>query len=214
VVSRIAQALFVVWAAATLAFVLLRLAPGDPYVTRFDGFNVPEAQRAVWRANRGYDASMAEQYVRYLRNTARGDLGFSTMQQRPVRDVLRDVLPNTLLLMGLALGTSVLFGMAIGSWQGTRSDSTADQLVSTASLVAYSMPEFWLALLLMQLFALKLGWFPVSGATAAMHEYMSSGFSVAHYVIPGTSRLSAPHAPRAWLNRPYANMPGVRRSAP
>ncbi len=171
VVSRFAQAVFVVWAAATLAFVLLRLAPGDPYLTRFEGFDVSEAQREVWRANRGYDAPMAEQYVRFLRNSASGNLGFSTLQQRAVSDVLRDVLPNTLLLMGLALCTSVLLGMAIGAWQSTRSDSTADQTVSTVSLVAYSMPEFWLALLLLQLFALKLGWFPAAGAVSAAYQH-------------------------------------------
>lgn len=174
IVSRIAQAVFVMWAATTLAFVLLRLAPGDPYVTRFEGFDVSESQRAVWRANRGTDASMAEQYVRFLRNSASGDLGFSEMQQRPVLEVLRDVLPNTLLLMGLALCTSVLMGMALGTWQGTRTDSTGDQAVSTVSLVAYSMPEFWLALLLLQLFALKLGWFPASGMVSAASEYSSA----------------------------------------
>ncbi len=188
VVSRIAQALFVVWAATTLAFVLLRLAPGDPYLTRFEGFEVSEAQRDVWRANRAYDGTMTEQYVLFLRNSASGDLGFSTMQQRRVSEVLRDVLPNTLLLMGLALGSSVLFGMAIGTWQGTRGDSTADQAVSTASLVAYSMPEFWLALLMLQLFALKLNWLPAGGAVSADHDLLGASLQIKdrlrHLVLP------------------------------
>ncbi len=187
-IGRAAQALLVVWAAATLSFLLLRTAPGDPYVTRLDGFLVPEATRAAWRAQRGLDAPLPMQYVRWLRNVARGDLGWSTLHQRPVAHVLRDVLPRTLLLMGLAFATSLVAGSMIGAWQGSRSGSAGDELVSTASLVVYSLPEFWLALLLLHVFAQGLGWLPATGMVDALHDYMPFGDRVLdrlrHLVLP------------------------------
>ncbi len=175
VVGRLLQAVLVVWAATTAAFVLLRAAPGDPYTTSLDGFSVPDSTRALWRAQRGLDQPLPTQYVLWLRNAARGNLGYSTMYKRPVFDVLREVLPRTLLLMGLALGTSILCGMAIGAWQGTRADTTGDQWVSTFSMIAYSLPEFWLALLMLQLFVQSLGWFPATGIVDATYDLMSPG---------------------------------------
>lgn len=187
-IGRLLQTLLVVWAAASLAFVLLRSAPGDPYAARVDSFSIPEALRERWRAQRGLDQPIAVQYVRWLRGIARGDFGWSTMHQRPVRDVLKETLPRTLLLMSLALGTSVVFGMLIGAWQGTHSGSIGDDAVSTTSLVVYSVPEFWLALLLLQLFAQTLGWLPAAGMVDAMHNYMPIGEQlrdrVRHLVLP------------------------------
>lgn len=187
-IGRLLQTLLVVWAAASLAFVLLRSAPGDPYAARLDSFSVPEALRERWREQRGLDQPIAVQYVRWLRGIARGDFGWSSMSQRPVADVLRETLPRTLLLMSLALGTSVVLGMLIGAWQGTRSGSIGDDAVSTTSLLVYSMPEFWLALLLLQLFAQTLGWLPATGMVDAMHNYMPAGERlwdrVEHLVLP------------------------------
>ncbi len=174
-IGRLLQALLVVWAASTATFVLLRAAPGDLYTTSLDGFSVPDSTRALWRAQRGLDQPLPAQYLLWVRNAARGDLGYSTMFKRPVRDVMRDVLPRTLLLMGLALATSMLCGMAIGAWQGTRAGSTGDRWISTLSMIAYSLPEFWLALLMLQIFVQWLGWFPATGIVDAMHDLMPPG---------------------------------------
>jgi len=171
-VRRLAQALGVIWAAATLVFALLRLAPGDPYATQLDGLPIPRETREAWRAQRGLDAPMPVQYLRWLGNSVRGELGWSTLHQRPVRDVLADLLPRTVLLMGLALLTSLSLGMWIGAWQGARAGSLGDQVATTSTLVLYSVPEFWLALLLLQLFAQTLGWLPATGMVSAMHEYL------------------------------------------
>lgn len=161
-----------VWAAATIVFVLLRLAPGDPYATRFDGMPVSREARAALRAQLRLDAPIPVQYAVWLGQTARGDLGWSTYHQRPVRDVIVDLLPRTLLLMGLALLTSLGLGMWLGAWQGTRIGSLGDQAATTTTLVLYSVPEFWLALLLLQLFAQTLGWLPVTGMVDALHEHL------------------------------------------
>jgi peptide/nickel transport system permease protein len=163
----------VVWAAATLVFGLLRLAPGDPYATQLDGLPIPQEARDAQRTQRALDRPMPVQYVRWLANTVRGELGWSTLHERPVRDVLVDLVPPTVLLMGLALSTSLLLGMWLGAWQGARAGSVGDQVASTTTLALYSVPEFWLALLLLQLFVQTLGWFPATGMVQPMHEYLT-----------------------------------------
>lgn len=176
------------WAAATLVFVLLRLAPGDPYATRFEGLPIPRETRDAWRAQRGLDAPMPVQYARWLGLTVRGELGWSTQYQRPVRDVIADLLPRTALLMGLALLTSLALGMWLGAWQGARSGSLGDQVATTSTLVLYSVPEFWLALLLLQLFVQTLGWLPATGMVSATHDYLPFAEQVhdrvRHLVLP------------------------------
>ncbi len=185
---RLLQSLFVVWAAATAAFILMRAAPGDPYTQQMD---VPANRRAQWVAQRGLDQPIHVQYIKWLRNLAVGELGESSRYNRPVRDVLRDVLPRTLLLMSLALTASVLLGMAVGAWQGTRVGTTGDSLVSTASLFAYSVPEFWLGILLVQLFAQSLGWLPASGMVSVEYEYLPFSEQIVdrirHLVLPLTA---------------------------
>lgn len=187
-VGRLLQAGFVVWAASTATFVLLRSAPGDPYANKLEDFAVPESTRAAWRAQRGLDDPLPVQYVRWMGNAVRGDFGWSIQYRRPVGDVLRELLPRTLLLMSLALCTSVLAGMVLGSWQGTVPGTLGDEVATGSSLLLYSVPEFWLALLLMQLFAQTLGWFPPSGMVGAFHESLPpwAQFTdrVKHLVLP------------------------------
>ena len=168
---RVAQAVAVVFSAATLAFVLLQLAPGDPATALGEGIS-PEL-RAIIRAQYGLDDSLATQYGRWLWSLLRGDLGWSRDQQRPVADVLSDALPRSLVLMGCALGVSLAGGMLIGAWQGARAGSRRDRTSSTALLVLYSLPEFWLALLLLVVFSYELRWLPASGITDEMYSYMT-----------------------------------------
>ncbi len=181
-----------VFVAATLAFLLLQLAPGDPVSAIADASNVPPELRAQWRAQQGFDQPVATQYVRWIGNIARGQLGHSTSQQRAVSAVIADRLPNTLLLMGLALGASLLFGAALGAWQATRAGSLTDRAVSFVSLVLYSVPEFWFALMLLFVFSYWIPVLPATGMTdAAMYGSMSTGERLwdraRHLVLPWTA---------------------------
>ena len=171
--GRLLQALFVVWAASSAAFVLLRAAPGDPYASQLETFPVPASTRAALRAERGLDLPLPAQYARWVGNVVRGDFGWSTLHQRPVADVLRDTLPRTLLLMAFALCSSLALGMLIGAWQGTHAGTLGDDTITSVSLLTWSVPEFWLALLLLQLFAHQLGWLPATGMVDEMHAYLS-----------------------------------------
>lgn len=174
VAARAAQAVAIVFVVASTVFALIHLAPGDPFAGTLDGPTVDPAVRAMWRAKYGLDRPLTEQYVRYLGNVARGDLGWSFSQHRPVADALWTAVPNTLLLMGTALAASVLLGVAAGIYQASRRGSWSDRATSAVLLVFYSTPEFWLALMTMLLFAFAIPIFPVSGMVdPVMHQYLS-----------------------------------------
>ena len=185
-ILRVAQGVAVVFAAATLAFVLLQLAPGDPATALGEGVS-PEL-RATIRAQYGLDSSLAVQYGRWLWSLLHGDLGWSRDQHRSVAAVLSDALPRSLFLMGCALSVSLVGGMLIGAWQGARAGSRRDRATSTALLVLYSLPEFWLAMLLVVLFAHHLHWLPATGITSETYDYMSTREQlqdrVRHLVLP------------------------------
>ncbi len=186
---RVVQGVAVVFAAATLAFLLLHLAPGDPATALGEG--IAPAVRATIRAQYGLDDSIVTQYGRWLWSLVRGDLGWSRAQHRPVAAVLGEALPRSLFLMGCALGVSLLGGMLIGAWQGARAGSRRDRMTSTALLVVYSLPEFWLALVLLVVFAHQLRWLPATGITSEMYGYMGAGAQLMdrlrHLILPLTS---------------------------
>ena len=188
-IVRVLQSVAVVFSAATLAFVLLQLAPGDPATALGEGI-APEL-RATIRAQYGLDDSIATQYGRWLWSLLRGDLGWSRDQHRPVAAVLADALPRSLFLMGCALCVSLVGGMLIGAWQGARAGSRRDRATSTPQLVLYSLPEFWLALVLLVVFVHQLGWLPATGITDETYRYLSARQQLVdrmrHLVLPLTS---------------------------
>ncbi len=173
----------------TFAFVMIHLAPGDPVAAALTRPNVPESIRQEWRAAYGLDRPIGEQYVRWLGNAVRGNLGFSFSYRRPVRDVFADAMPNTLLLSGLGLILSFALGIGIGVVQAERPGTGRDRWLGRVLLVLYSVPDFWLALVILMLFAYRLPLFPPGGMTdAVMYDYLSPGGKlldrVRHLVLP------------------------------
>src|SRR5690606_34596600 len=143
---------------------LMRLAPGDPFASTLENPSVGPEVRAQWRAHFGLDRPVGEQYVRFMAGAVRGDLGPSIAQSRPAWSVIRDALPHTLLLMGTALTIAFAGGVLLGAWQAVHRDERAEKVSSGVTLVLYSMPELWLALAMLLLFAVRLRWFPIGGA--------------------------------------------------
>lgn len=141
-VRRAVQVVLVVFAAATLSFLLLHLAPGDPISAIADAGNVAPELLEQWRHQHGYDRALLVQYGDWLAHVARGDFGYATSQHRPVADVIATALPNTLLLMSLALLGSIAIGAGVGAWQGARAGSTRDRALSFVELIFYAIPEF------------------------------------------------------------------------
>jgi peptide/nickel transport system permease protein len=151
-------------AVVTVNFVLVHLAPGDPvsYLVG-DPSLISAEQLALMRQSLGLDQPLALQYVAYVRALLQGDLGLSAMNQRPVLTVILERVPATLLLMGASLLVALALGLTLGFVAALRARTTVDYLVGMLSLVTYSMPPFWLALVLITVFSLRLEWFPTMG---------------------------------------------------
>ncbi len=189
---RLLQAAVIVAIAATTAFVLVQAAPGGPLDHLLDNPRVPREVRdrlsEVWGLNR----PMHEQYLLYLRNLARGDLGWSLSQSRPVANAIADALPNTLLLMGVALTGAFALGIATGVIRAGQRGSLADRALGAGTLLFYSMPDFWLAIMAMLVFAYWIPVFPTSGmTTTVIYEYLSPVGKLLdrlwHLVLPATT---------------------------
>ncbi|MBI5017570.1 MAG: ABC transporter permease [Deltaproteobacteria bacterium] len=127
------------------------------------GESARPADRAALRADLGLDRPLLTQYVDYLAGIGRGDLGRSFTFRKPVVEVIRARAPATLLLAGCALAVAVSIAVPVGVLAAVRRDTVWDRGSLVASLLGVSMPNFWLGPLLVMLFSVRLGWFPVSG---------------------------------------------------
>ena len=162
VLARFALAPVMLWLLASLVFLLLRLAPGDP-VDALLGSRAPEAARAALRAQLGLDQPLWHQYGRYLLDLLQGDLGTSLTNQQPVRAVIGQTLPASLELGLVALLLAALVGLAVGLSGIARAEGAVDLGARLYGIGTYALPPFWLAMLAQLVFAVWLGWLPVGG---------------------------------------------------
>jgi peptide/nickel transport system permease protein len=169
--GRLLQSLVVVFIVTTASFVLAHLAPGGPM--SYDDPRMPEQVRERLLVQFGLDRPLPEQFVRYLVGLAHGDMGYSFSRRIPVSDALAAALPRTLLLTGLAITLSIAIGIALGVYQATRRGRPTERVLSAMSLFFYSLPEFWLALMALLLFAYWVPMFPAGGVVdATMYDYL------------------------------------------
>ncbi|MBY5543799.1 ABC transporter permease [Rhizobium leguminosarum] len=145
-------------------FFLLESASGDAvdaYLGSIGGGDA--ALRQSLRESYGLDQSMFARLWLYFSSLARFDLGWSVAFGRPVRELIAERLPNTLLLMGSATALSFGLGSALGILAGARPGGLRDRMLSIGSLIVYAIPSFWLGLVLSIAFSVKLRWFPIAG---------------------------------------------------
>jgi peptide/nickel transport system permease protein len=185
----VGQALVTYALAATLAFFLMRLTPGDPLAGLMEDRPMPPADLAAIRARYGIDQPLLTQFFRFLGGVARGDLGGSISHNgRPVSGLLLAHLPPTLLLGGTALFLNFLLGIAIGVYQARRPESGADRTLTILSLGSYATPSFWLGLVLAWAFGTQLRWLPVAFMTEpylAGAPFLERAVDIArHLVLP------------------------------
>lgn len=150
-------------AVSIVIFLIVHLVPGDPIDNLVKIGSTPE-QKAALAAKYGLDRPLIEQYLIWLKKLAGGDLGDAIVMRRPVASLIQQNLPYSLSLGSLALLFSTLIGIAAGALAAIYKNSALDQGVMTAILFGSTVPSFWLGLLLILVFAVQLGWFPVSGA--------------------------------------------------
>jgi peptide/nickel transport system permease protein len=146
-------------------FMVLHLTPGDPAEVML-GSQATREDLERLRADLGLNEPLYVQYARWVAHVARGDLGRSLWMKRPVLNEVLGRLQATLVLSGAALVLSTAGGIVLGVASAARPNSILDRLSAVASLFGASMPVFWLGIVLMVIFALRLGWLPASGMYA------------------------------------------------
>lgn len=164
VVHRLLISIPVIFVATALSFVLTGLVPGDPAQSILGPLATPE-QHAALRAQLGIDRPLHEQYGNWLVAAAHGDLGSSLFTGEPVTTSLRQRLEVTLSLLTVATLVSALVGVSLGVLAASRGGITG-RLVDAISMAGLAIPNFWLALLLIAMFAVGLHWLPATGYTS------------------------------------------------
>lgn len=160
--AQLVSFLITLWAVLTLVFVGVRVLPGDA-ATVAGGIDTTPAQVRELRHALGLDRTLPQQYASYWSGLVHGDLGRSLRQNRPVAAVLLQRLPITAALAGLAFLLSLALGTALGLLAGLRPGGAADRAALVLTTVGLALPEFWFGFLLILVFAVRVGWFPVVG---------------------------------------------------
>src|SRR5207342_3222945 len=161
-IRRLLLTIPVLLGVATLVFALIHLVPGDPAQAML-GEAAPQADVLKLRHALGLDQPLLTQYRTYLTGLVRGDLGTSFRYNAPVTAQIRDKFPNTATLAVAAMLFAILFAIPLGILAAVFRGTAIDHVAMTIALAGISMPNFWLGPLLAILFAVRLGWLPVSG---------------------------------------------------
>jgi peptide/nickel transport system permease protein len=164
--ARLALAPLMLWLIASLVFLLLRVAPGDP-IDALLGPKAPAAARAALRHQLGLDQPLPLQYGRFLGDLLHGNLGVSQSSQEPVTTIIQGSLPASLELGLVALLIAAVLGLAVGFSGIARPEGKVDLAGRLFGIGTYALPPFWAAMVVQLVFAVWLGWLPVGGRLPA-----------------------------------------------
>jgi peptide/nickel transport system permease protein len=173
ILRRLLLTVPVVVGVSVLIFLIIRLIPGDPAVA-IAGVHASNEYIEQIRKDLHLDRSLPIQYLIFVRNLARGDLGYSTMSRRPVVVELRERFPRTVELTLLAMAIASVIRISAGIISATRRYSVFDNMSMLVALFGVAAPVFWLALMLQLLFAVHLGWLPATGRGTFRHFILPS----------------------------------------
>jgi len=171
IVRRLLLTVPTVWGVVTLVFLLIHLIPGDPVEIMLGESALP-ADRDAMRRELGLDRPILDQYGRFFLGLCQGDLGRSLHHRESVVRLILDRYPATLQLTLAAMGISLLIALPSGILSGIRQYSVWDNATMFLALLGVSMPNFWLGPLLILVFSIQLGWFPVSGKGGIEHIFL------------------------------------------
>lgn len=163
---RLVRAIPVIIGVMTLVFFMIHLLPGDPAeeIASAGVGATPEQIEAI-RVRLGLDRPLYEQYWSFVKRTAQGDLGRSIYRNQPVSTMIRDRVGATFQLTVAGIGVAILIGVPLGILAAVRQNTWLDSISMTVALTGVAMPSFWLGLLLIWLFAVRLNWVPVIGGS-------------------------------------------------
>lgn len=178
--SRAVSLAFVLWLVTIIAFVVIRLAPGDPSAVMLGSDATPTAV-AEFRAKYGLDRPIAVQYAAWLGHVLRGDLGTSIYLGRPVTTAILERLPVSVTLTLAAFAIAVTLGVALGLVAAYWHDTWADRAVSAIAALGLSMPSFWLGICLIYLFAVR---WPILPSGGFVEPWVDPPTSLRHLLLP------------------------------
>lgn len=172
-----------------LVFMIMQLAPGDPVQMILGDNASPEAVEAM-RDEMGLNDNVLVQYGRYLVNLVQGDMGTSYVNKRPVADEVFSRVPATFKLAAVAAVVSIVIAIPLGILAAIKQNTLFDHSSMVVSLIGISMPAFWLALMLMLLFSLKLGWLPAQGAKDGWRSYVLPSIAIGFMQMAAIARTT------------------------
>jgi peptide/nickel transport system permease protein len=167
VIRRLYHGIYVVLGVTIVVFVVTRVI-GDP-VSAMLPMETSAAQRAAFAQQLGLDRSLYIQFIDFLADVAHLNLGESLWQHRPVTQIVFEKLPITLYLVGTAMALAIVLSIPLGIVAALKPGRIADRITVVLSLIGLSVPQFWLGLLLILLFAVDLRWLPTSGSGDVSH---------------------------------------------
>lgn len=192
IVNRLLAVIPIIFGVSIIIFLFLQLVPGDVAATLL-GPRATEAKIAAIRVELGLDRPLYVQYWSWLTAMLQGDMGRSIILQVPVAETVIPKFGNTLILVAASLLIAVCVGLPVGIISAVRQNSWVDRLGTIGAVIGSATPTFWLALILMYVFALTLGWFPTSG----MYDLRGDGGFLDllhHLVLPAVATAAIPLA--------------------
>lgn len=150
-------------------FSMLHLVPGDPIQMMLGEFQTSPEQMAQLQSQLHLDEPLPQQYGRFVTGAMQGDLGYSIRSKRPVMNEIRDNLPSTIILTLSGLAIALTIGLTLGVIAAVKQNTWVDLTSMVVAMLGVSMPSFWLGLLLIFAFSLKLEWFPATGGGDLRH---------------------------------------------
>jgi peptide/nickel transport system permease protein len=191
VIRRLSYAFLTFLGITVGTFILIHAVPGDPvsfFIGRAGMKTIPAETLDAIRKEFHLDEPIPVQYLYWVRGAITFDFGTSIIDRRPVRDRILEKLPNTFQLNFLAFGIAALLGIPIGLWSAARSGRLTERASAVGFFLLYSLPSFWVALLLMQLFAVRFEVLPLFGMTSDDYLDLGTGGRLAdrlrHLVLP------------------------------
>jgi peptide/nickel transport system permease protein len=178
ILRRLAALIPLLFIVSVIVWGLLLLIPGDPALAIAGETATPEQVEDV-RRELGLDAPPVVRYLRWMGDVLQGDLGTSLFTSYRVTDAISDRLPVTLSLVGIAFALSVIIGLSVGVIGAVNRGRFLDRLVTVGTSVGIAIPNFWLGLMLITFFALRLGWFPAGGYVSFTSDPLGWARSIA-----------------------------------
>ena len=186
ILYRVLQGLLTVWVVVSVVFVLGR-ATGDP-VELMMALEATDEQRIQVRESLGLDKPLIVQYAIYMARLARFDFGQSLKSKIHVGSLLGERLIKSLQLAGFSMLVTLTFAFPLGVMAAVRRGSGVDVLSRLVAVLGQSLPHFWVGLILMEIFAVRLRWLPVGGA-GGLKSYVLPGFTMGWFITAGIMRL-------------------------